>query len=80
LIIRYSAQLFIAFNDQQGYQTVRAMSPKDIVMTCNTRVVEQARSFVYGFSDASLSFVAKRLGKRSPATPLETGVLRLAAS
>jgi hypothetical protein len=73
-------QLFVAFNDRQGYDQVRAMNAKDIITITNTKVVEQAREYVYGISDASLPFVEKRLGTQSPATPLETGVLKLAAA
>lgn|ERR1700674_607364 len=74
------SQLFIAFNDDEGYRQVRNLSPKELIKISNTKVVEQARKYAYGFSDADLSFVSSRLGKQIPATPLETGILRLAAS
>jgi hypothetical protein len=74
------SKLFIAFNDDEGYRQVRDLSPKELIRNANTKVVEQARKYAYGFSDAALSFVSSRLGKQVPATPLETGILRLAAS
>lgn len=73
-------QLFIAFNDEEGYRMVRNMPERDLIRASNTKVVEQARKYAYGFSDADLSFVRGRLGKHIPATPLETGILRLADS
>jgi hypothetical protein len=72
-------QLFIAFNDEQGYRSVRAIRPKELIRTVNAKVVEQARAFVYGLSDDSLHFVSKRLGTQRPATPLETGILKRAS-
>jgi hypothetical protein len=74
------SKLFIAFNDEAGYRKVRALPPKELIRASNTRVVEQARKYAYGFSDADLSFVSSRLGKQVPATPLQTGILKLAAS
>ena len=73
-------QLFIACNDDQAYREIRALPHRELIRNANTKVVEQARTYVYGFSDADLSFVRGRLGKQIPATPLETGILRLAAS
>jgi hypothetical protein len=73
-------QLFIAFNDDEGYRQVRSLSSRELIRNSNTKVVEQARKYAYGFSHADLSFVSSRLGKQVPATPLETGILRLAAS
>jgi hypothetical protein len=70
--------LFVATHDQIALRQLRAMSANELVRASNTRIVEQAVDWVYGFSDASLRFVSKRLGKRLPATPLETGVLHRA--
>jgi hypothetical protein len=70
-------QLFIAFSNSVGYQAVRRLPPKELIRRTNTLVVEQARDYVYGLSDASLSFVATRLGKRRPATPLEEGIFQI---
>ena len=72
--------LFIAFNDDDGYRKVYSTPTKELIRTNNTRMAEQAHEYVYGFSDASLSFISSRLGTRHPATPLEEGVLRLAKS
>jgi hypothetical protein len=73
-------QVFVAFNDEQAYRQIHNLSAKELIRNSNNKVVEQAITYVYGFSDADLSFVSGRLGKRVPATPLETGVLRFAAS
>ena len=73
-------QLFIAFNDEIGYRQVRALSPRNLIWNTNTKIVEQAVKYVYGFSDAELRLVAKGLGKRIPSTPLETSLLRIAAA
>lgn len=73
-------QIFIAFNDERAYREIHALSPKNLIQNCNNKIVEQAVSYVYGFSDAALSFVSGRLGRRVPSTPLETGVLRLSPS
>jgi Protein of unknown function (DUF4238) len=73
-------QLFIACNDTEGYRQMRNLPPRELIRNSNTKVVEQARKYAYGLSDADLSFVSRRLGKQVPATPLETGILRLAAS
>jgi hypothetical protein len=53
--------------------------PKELITTVNTKVVEQARTFVYGLSHGSLPSVSKRLGIQRPATPLETGILKRAS-
>ena len=69
-------QLFIAFYDDEGYRKLKALSAKEIIRNANTKVVEQAISCVYGFSDADMSFVSRGFGKRIATTPLETGVLK----
>ncbi len=69
--------LFIAFSDDAGYWKVRAIPLKELANITNSLIAQQAHDYVYGFSKAALSFVATRLGKRVPATPLDTGILRL---
>lgn len=48
-----------------------ANHPK-FVTVINDRVASQARKYVYSTNDSQLRFVANRLGKELPSTPLET--------
>ncbi len=73
-------RLFLSFHDDIGYRQVRALSPSELLRNCNTKVASQATKYVYSYNDAELRFVAKHLGKREPSTPLETGLLRVAAA
>ena len=56
-------QMFIAFSDDAGYRKIRAMNAKDLIRASNSRVVEQAHKYAYGFSDGDLSFVSDSIGK-----------------
>lgn len=73
-------QLFVACNDQHAYMSIRRQPGRDLIRTSNTKVLEQARKYAYGFSDADISFVRRHFGKQIPANPLETGILRLVVS
>lgn len=68
-------ELFFATNSEAVHKQISEMPQKQLVQISNQRVTEQARKFVYGFSDAQLSFVSGRFGKMIPATPLETADL-----
>jgi uncharacterized coiled-coil protein SlyX len=64
-------RLFLASNNEDIERHIHQMKPDDIVTTINTKVVEQARKFVYGTNDAQLRFVINRFGRMKPSTPLE---------
>jgi hypothetical protein len=65
-------QLFVATNTPEMERTIRAMPPRQLMEQVNHRVASQARKFVYGVDDRQLRFIANRLGKTLPSTPLET--------
>jgi hypothetical protein len=44
---------------------------KQLIQQVNERVALQSRKYVYGYSDAHLSFVTSRLGSAWTADPLE---------
>jgi hypothetical protein len=54
---------------------IRSSNPRELMAQVNDRVASQARKFVYGTDDSQLRFVANRLGRMEPATPLETAKL-----
>ena len=43
----------------------------EMIQQINERVTLQSRRYVYGMSDAQLTFVSRRLGKAYTASPLE---------
>jgi hypothetical protein len=51
---------------------IKNRNPRELVEQINDRVASQARRFVYGNDDSQLRFVANRLGKMVPSTPLDT--------
>jgi hypothetical protein len=63
-------KIFLACNSAEIEQSIRAMPINELTNVMNTRVVEQARKYVYGTDDAQLRFVRNRFGKQSPSTPL----------
>ncbi len=64
--------LFIASNNVETEDIIKNMDPRQLMAQVNNRVASQARKFVYGTDDSQLRFVANRLGKMEPSTPLET--------
>jgi hypothetical protein len=63
--------LFLAINKDHTRRHIMRMGKNELVRVSNQRVSEQARRFVYGFSDALLPVVSKFLGKMLPSSPLE---------
>jgi hypothetical protein len=55
--------LFIAAHDPEIAKTVSQTNPTEIVRKSNQRVIEQARRFVWGTTDAQLTFIRKHFGK-----------------
>jgi hypothetical protein len=66
------AALFVATNTEESDNIIKSIDPRELMRQVNDRVALQARRFVYGTDDRHLRFVANRLGKMLPATPLET--------
>ena len=64
--------LFVATNTIEAENIIKSMDPKQLMEQVNDRVASQARKFVYGTDDKQLRFVANRLGREEPSTPLET--------
>ena len=62
--------LFLAANNADIEKTIHQIPPDEIVATINTRVVEQARKYVYGQDDRQLRFVSNRWGRMTQSTPL----------
>lgn len=65
-------QLFVATLDETSFKNIQSMPTKLLAHRVNSRVAEQARRFVYGVDDRQLRFISNRLGKKTPAYPLET--------
>jgi hypothetical protein len=64
--------LFVAVNNLETENIIKSMNPRQLMEQVNDRVALQARRFVYGSDDRQLRFVANRLGRMEPSTPLET--------
>jgi hypothetical protein len=64
--------VFLATNDEETFLKIQAIDPAQILHNVNDRVASQAVRYVYGCDDAQLAFVADRIGKMIPSTPLET--------
>jgi len=64
--------LFVATNDEETFLKIRAIDPAQILHNVNHKVASQAVKYVYGCDDSQLAFVAERIGKQIPSTPLET--------
>jgi hypothetical protein len=62
--------LFLATKSDQTRRAIASMSDDQIVETVNHKVSEQAIKYVYGIDDHQLRFVANRLGRMVPSTPL----------
>ena len=73
LIIPISPRhVFIATNNQDTENYIRSVwRNRQLVQQVNERVALQSRKYVYGYSDAQLSFVSSRLGSAWTADPLE---------
>jgi hypothetical protein len=64
--------IFVATNNATTENYIRdVMLRKQMIEQINDRVVRQSHKFVYGFSDAQLSFVSRRLGMKYTSDPVE---------
>lgn len=63
-------RIFLACNSIEIEKSIQAMPANELTHITNSRVVEQARKYVYGIDDSQLRFVKNRFGKQSPSTPL----------
>jgi hypothetical protein len=73
LIIPLSPRhVFIATGNVQTENYIRTVwHNRQLIQQINDRVALQSRKFIYGYSDAQLSFVSSRLGQAWTADPLE---------
>lgn len=73
LIIPISPRhLFVATNNVETENYVRSVwRNRQAIQQVNERVALQSRRYVYGYSDAQLSFVSSQLGQAWTADPLE---------
>src|SRR3974390_3286309 len=55
--------LFVAANKQAVIDGFRAQDPTKLAKEMNTRVIRQARKFVWGANDAQLTYIQRNLGK-----------------
>lgn len=64
--------VFVATNNAKTENYIRdVMYRKQMVEQINDRVAKQSYRYVYGFSDAQLTFVSARLGMKYTASPVE---------
>jgi hypothetical protein len=64
--------IFLATTNEDTFLKIQAINPTQILYTVNDKVALQAVKYVYGRDDSQLAFVAERIGKKIPSTPLET--------
>jgi Protein of unknown function (DUF4238) len=62
--------LFLATKTDETHRAISSMSSNEIVEVVNHKVSEQAVKYVYGIDDRQIRFVANRLGRMVPSTPL----------
>lgn len=62
--------LFVGSKNKETANQIASMTSDELVYVVNSRVAEQAVKYVYGVDDRQLRFVANRLGKKLPATPV----------
>jgi Protein of unknown function (DUF4238) len=65
-------QVFVATNNPDTESYIRGVwRNSQLIQQVNERVALQSRKYVYGYSEAQLSFVSSRLGQAWTADPLE---------
>jgi hypothetical protein len=65
-------RVFVAAATQETMRKIGDTATRStFARTINDRVVGQARKYVYGTDDTQLRFVANRLGRKLPSTPLD---------
>jgi hypothetical protein len=62
--------LFFAVKTEATRQEIFSMNKNQMVEVTNSRVVEQAVKYVYGVDDRHSRFVANRIGKMLPSSPI----------
>jgi hypothetical protein len=72
-------KIFVAVNDADRLQRLRALPPRDIVHHSNRHLVGRARRFVWANDQSQTSFVEKHMSKRMEAVPLFPGIGRYPA-
>lgn len=64
--------VFVATNDPRTEKYIRrVMERKQMIEQINDRVARQSHRLVFGFSDAQLVFVSRRLGMKYTSSPIE---------
>jgi hypothetical protein len=64
-------RLFLAVNNDGTAKKIRDMKPTEMIRRANHRVSECSVRYVYGTDDTQLRFVARRLGRAVPSSPLD---------
>jgi Protein of unknown function (DUF4238) len=65
--------VFVATNNVETENSVRKIwNERQLIPQVNERVANQSRKYVWGMSDAQLSFIARRLGNAWTADPVES--------
>ena len=64
--------VFLATTNEQTFLKIQAIDPAQILHNVNDKVASQAVKYIYGCDNSQLEFVAERIGKKIPSTPLET--------
>lgn len=62
--------LFIAAHDDWLYNEFRKRPQHETVRRANEKVTEQSHKYVYGADTSQRAFIAKRIGKKVPSTPM----------
>jgi hypothetical protein len=64
--------VFVATNNPRTENYIKSvMQRKQMIEQINERVARQSHKYVFGFSDAQLLFVSRRLGMKYTANPIE---------
>ena len=65
--------VFIATDNAKTERFIESVFARgQMIQQVNERLALQARKYVYGMSDAQLTFVSRRLGKEYASNPLES--------
>jgi len=62
--------IFFAVRRQKLFEEIKERGA-ELVQITNHKVAEQAVKYVYGIDDSQLYFIAARLGKKVPSTPID---------
>jgi hypothetical protein len=63
--------LFLATNNEETHRKIGRLNRNQMANINNQGVSEQAKRFVYGFSNTLRAFISMHLGKQVPCTPFD---------